>query len=82
MDNKSHSRIKVNISKFLLLCTLIILSSFVISCEDSSSSSDSSSYGATDCYHNDKLLFTGPQGGCYYINSNGNKTYVDRSECD
>lgn len=21
---------------------------------------------------------TGPRGGCYYINSNGNKTYVDR----
>jgi hypothetical protein len=24
----------------------------------------------------------GPRGGCYYINSNGNKTYVDRSLCD
>ncbi|MCE7069063.1 hypothetical protein LZG74_02035 [Dyadobacter sp. CY327] len=24
---------------------------------------------------------TGPRGGCYYINSNGNKTYVDRSLC-
>ena len=24
---------------------------------------------------------TGPRGGCYYINSNGNKTYVDRSMC-
>ena len=23
----------------------------------------------------------GPRGGCYYINSNGNKTYVDRSRC-
>ncbi len=22
-----------------------------------------------------------PKGGCYYINSNGNKTYVDRSFC-
>lgn len=25
---------------------------------------------------------TGPRGGCYYINSNGNKTYVDRSMCN
>ncbi|MDR7131645.1 hypothetical protein J2X69_004009 [Algoriphagus sp. 4150] len=33
------------------------------------------------CYHNGKSLHLGPQGGCYYINSNGNKTYVDRSEC-
>ncbi len=23
----------------------------------------------------------GPRGGCYYINSNGNKTYVARSLC-
>lgn len=32
--------------------------------------------------HNGKTLYTGPQGGCYYYNSNGNKTYVDRSECN
>jgi hypothetical protein len=24
----------------------------------------------------------GPRGGCYYINSNGNKVYVDRSLCN
>lgn len=24
----------------------------------------------------------GPRGGCYYINSNGNKTYVDRNMCN
>ncbi len=23
----------------------------------------------------------GPRGGCYYINRNGNKTYVDKSLC-
>ncbi len=32
--------------------------------------------------HNGKQLYTGPRGGCYYYNSNGNKTYVDRSECN
>lgn len=31
--------------------------------------------------HNGKTLYKGPEGGCYYINSNGNKTYVARSEC-
>ncbi len=31
--------------------------------------------------HNGKILHTGPRGGCYYINSSGNKSYVDRSEC-
>lgn len=24
----------------------------------------------------------GPKGGCYYINRNGNKSYVDRSLCN
>lgn len=32
--------------------------------------------------YNGNQLWTGPRGGCYYINSNGNKTYVDRSECN
>jgi len=29
-----------------------------------------------------RTYITGPRGGCYYINSNGNKTYVDRSFCN
>ncbi len=28
-----------------------------------------------------RTYITGERGGCYYINSNGNKTYVDRSLC-
>ena len=31
--------------------------------------------------YKDKQLYKGPKGGCYYINKNNNKTYVDRSEC-
>lgn len=31
--------------------------------------------------YNGRQLFRGPKDGCYYINSNGNKTYVDRSYC-
>lgn len=27
-----------------------------------------------------KKVFTGPRGGKYYINKNGNKTYIDRDE--
>jgi hypothetical protein len=38
-------------------------------------------YPGISCTHNGKTLHLGPKGGCYYINSNGNKTYVDRSEC-
>lgn len=29
-----------------------------------------------------RKYITGPRGGCYYINSNGNKVYVDRSLCN
>jgi len=37
----------------------------------------------TDCgTYNGHQLYKGSQGGCYYINSSGNKTYVDRSYCD
>ncbi len=32
--------------------------------------------------YNSNKLITGPKGGCYYINSNGNKTYVDRGLCN
>ncbi len=29
-----------------------------------------------------ETYLTGPRGGCYYINRNGNKTYVSRSLCN
>src|SRR5690606_5320325 len=29
-----------------------------------------------------RTYIRGPRGGCYYINRNGNKTYVDRSFCN
>ena len=32
--------------------------------------------------YNGKPLFIGKSGGCYYINSNGNKTYVERELCN
>ena len=56
----------------------------VISCavEDTSSSNSETTSSSNCGYHNGNQLFIGPQGGCYYINSNGNKTYVDRSECN
>lgn len=31
--------------------------------------------------YNGKTLYLGAQGGCYYITSGGNKSYVDRSYC-
>lgn len=29
-----------------------------------------------------RTYIRGPRGGCYYINGNGGKTYVDRSMCN
>ncbi|MCF3110242.1 hypothetical protein LL912_15770 [Niabella sp. CC-SYL272] len=31
--------------------------------------------------YNGHLLYRGKNGGCYYINSKGNKTYVDSYHC-
>lgn len=33
-------------------------------------------------YQTSKSYIRGPKGGCYYINGNGNKSYVDRSLCN
>lgn len=33
-------------------------------------------------YKSGQRLYTGPEGGCYYYNSNGNKTYVERGACN
>ncbi len=63
------------ISKFFLILTMLLVVSFY-ACETPDTSIDSCGY------HNGHELFKGPKGGCYYINDNGNKTYVDRSECD
>lgn len=68
-----------------ILGTLLVC--FAISCSESTDPEDYEfdydNQSSSDCgYHNGNQLYLGPQGGCYYINSNGNKTYVDRSECD
>ncbi|GGK06386.1 hypothetical protein GCM10009304_35650 [Pseudomonas matsuisoli] len=36
---------------------------------------------AKGCGPSGAALQQGPKGGCYYINRNGNKTYVDRDCC-
>lgn len=35
-----------------------------------------------DCTYKGHKLYRGKRGGCYYLNSHGNKQYVDRSYCD
>lgn len=71
--------------KSLFYTTLISLLTISLSaCSDSDDSSDSNSFDVeTVCgSYNGHTLYTGPRGGCYYYNSNNNKSYVNRSYCD
>ena len=65
--------------------TLIILIAYISlnfnSCETNDDDDEARTEWECGTY-NGNTLYTGPQGGCYYYNSNDNKTYVDRSECD
>jgi hypothetical protein len=33
------------------------------------------------CTYNDKKLYVGEKGGCYYLTAGGEKEYVDRKYC-
>lgn len=59
----------------MLLCTMF--------CACGKNDVESESVGDRPCGTNasGQKLYTGPKGGCFYFSSNGNKTYVDRSEC-
>jgi hypothetical protein len=60
--------------KTTILLPIIILALFSCSKEESKSSSCGT--------HNGKELYKGPEGGCFYYNSSGHKTYVPPAECD
>lgn len=63
---------------FLLLACLSCSKSSDTTVDNTETPANSSPCGT----HNGKQLYKGSRGGCYYINSNGNKTYVDRNECN
>ena len=68
--------------RLLLLILAVSISSCKESIIDDPTSPGTGNTNVNDrCYHNGQRLYEGPRGGCYYINSNGNKTYVDRAEC-
>ena len=66
-----------------------VSNAYVNSNNKSSSSLKSNSYSSKNYSTSSNKIsktsrsyFKGPRGGCYYINSNGNKSYVDRSLCN
>ena len=60
----------------LIILLFSIVSSALYSCE-----AEAGSCGTRTVSGVVRSLNKGPDGGCYYINSNGNKSYVDRSDC-
>lgn len=69
--------------KHIIIYALLIGVLCFTSCDSSESENEEETRTEWRCgTHNGKLLWTGPKGGCYYKNSKGNKTYVDRSECN
>lgn len=62
---------------FILIFSCCFLS--IISCDSTENDNENEWECGT---YNGNTLYTGPEGGCYYKNSNNNKTYVDRSECN
>jgi hypothetical protein len=69
--------------KFRFILALL-LSLAMVNCSDSSASydDDNTNYSRSCGTYNGHNLYKGPNGGCYYINSKGNKTYVDRKHCN
>jgi hypothetical protein len=55
-----------------------VITTLLVSCATTNEISKSQSCGT----YNGHQLYKGSKGGCYYINSNNNKTYVDASYCN
>jgi len=71
--------------KKLLLLSVFILLQLAINANSRIRINENSSVviKKEDCgSYKGKKLYKGPRGGCYYINKNGNKTYVDRTYCN
>ncbi len=62
--------------KKILMAVLML--SLTLGCEKDEATTADRPCGT---YKSGQSLRTGPDGGCYYINSNGNKTYVEREAC-
>lgn len=72
---------------------LLIAIPFIFACsKDDGSSSNTDKYNSengSNISGSDKIcgnykgntLYKGVSGGCYYINKNKNKTYIDKSNC-
>ena len=58
---------------------IILISLFSCNKESNNSSTNCGNYKLNS--GEVKQTYSGSNGGCYYINSNGNKTYIDKIYC-
>ncbi len=78
LDNMSLS---IRLKRILLVFSLLLFG-ITISCNKEETSTNSSSCGYyTFSDKTTTTTYKGSNNGCYYINSNGNKTYVDSKYC-
>lgn len=65
------------------LIYIFALGSMLMACgkTDSDPASATETFAPCGKRSSGEQLYKGSKGGCYYINGNGNKTYVDRGDC-
>jgi hypothetical protein len=69
--------------KIKFIIALIVCSVFISCSKEEDNQTQDNSVTTGSCgYYNDKPTYKGPNGGCYYWNSNGNKTYVESKYCN
>lgn len=66
---RSRVLIQINMKKIIIAC---FLASLCLSC---------STTEQICAIYDGHQLYKGPKGGCYYINGNGGKTYIEREKC-
>ena len=64
---------------------ILIIVICLFACNKSETTPDTNSeetYKQCGKHTSGQTLYKGLKGGCFYYNSNGNKTYIDRNECN
>jgi len=65
----------------IIICLLVGVCLLTNCSKKSDSPSGASKAQSCGTYKSGQQLYLGPEGGCYYMSSGGNKEYVDRSAC-
>ena len=66
-----------------IITALLIVLCIMTNCSKKADSGTDPASGTQSCgiYKSGQQLYLGPEGGCYYKSSGGNKEYVERAAC-